>query len=537
VNGSKNLVIGYCARQSFAQLAPFIASLRRTTFAGDICLVIEDLSGQTVDRLRAQSVIIERAGPSAQQSMAAMSSRYFSYLDFLVRHGDGYANVMLADPATGIVQADPFGVPLPADIVYTGERRTIEATPAVHDAVVQTYGEAVARNIRNCVVSNSSVTLGTSAGMLRYLTAMTHQFAGRTTPITGAADQGVHNYVVHMHPLGGAWLDPTDRIAVALHTVPDDAVEIAEQGVLIGGRLVPVLSCSDASAKVRQYAATSPRFHLDDPVVPRIPEPTSVPHDAVVAFYQRQRDAGWLELFLGSLSCVSDAVDVHCVGEFAPDEMEILTRFRCTAHGVPAIEPAIADNVAHFYLNHVLDRIVSGGEAQPDQVLILDSVRAVFPRHPFLTKTIGLSAFCEGPTRIGESEYNRDRLSLFVALDDNWLRQSIVSSMALRGPLPVVREFYRRMFIELVGRTDLLKIHKVVQGVVNKLCHGGDLGFPVIVHPNGAEVHFDFLASSLAIDTRHGVRVGGMVPGVVLSANTESQLLLKLRIDLNLPEP
>ena len=93
------------------------------------------------------------------------------------------------------------------------------------------------------------------------------------------------------------------------------------------------------------------------------------------------------------------------------------------------------------------------------------------------------------------------------------------------------------MFIELVGRTDLLKIHKVVQGVVNKLCHGGDLGFPVIVHPNGAEVHFDFLASSLAIDTRHGVRVGGMVPGVVLSANTESQLLLKLRIDLNLPEP
>jgi hypothetical protein len=34
--------------------------------------------------------------------------------------------------------------------------------------------------------------------------------------------------------------------------------------------------------------------------------------------------------------------------------MEILTRFRCTAHGVPAIEPAIADNVAHFYLNPLL---------------------------------------------------------------------------------------------------------------------------------------------------------------------------------------
>jgi hypothetical protein len=536
VNASRNLVIGYCARQSFNQLARFIASLRRTT-AGDICLVIEDLAGETVDRLRAQGVIIERAGPSAQQRMAAMSSRYFSYLDFLIRHGDDYANVMLADPATSIVQADPFGAPLPAEIVYTGERRRIEETPAVHDAVVQSYGEAVARNIRNCVVSNSSITLGTLAGMRRYLTAMTHQFAGRTTPVTGAADQGAHNYVVHMHPLGGAWLDPTDRIAVALHAVPDDAVTIAEHGVLIGGRIVPVLSRCDASAKVAQHAATSPRLRLDDLAAPSASEQPAASRDAVVAFYQRQRDAGWLELFLGSLRCVSDAVDVHCVGDFNQDEMAILARFRCTAHGVPAIDPAIADNIAHFYLNHVLDRIASGGEAQPEQVLILDSVRAVFPRDPFLTKTIGLSTFCEGPTRIGESDYNRDRLNLFVTLDEGWLRQPIVSSMVLRGPLPIVREFYRRMFIELVGRTDLLKIHKVVQGVVNKLCHGGDLGFPVIVHPNGAEVHFEFLASSLAIDTRHGVRVGGRVPGVVLGVNAESPLLLKLRIDLNLPEP
>jgi hypothetical protein len=168
---------------------------------------------------------------------------------------------------------------------------------------------------------------------------------------------------------------------------------------------------------------------------------------------------------------------------------------------------------------------------------VLDSVCAVFPRDPFLTKTIGLSVFCEGPTRIGESGYNRHRLGLFVQLDERWLREPVVSSMVLRGPLPFLREFYRRMFIELVGRAEMLNIHKVMQGVVNKLCHAGDLGFPVIAHPNGAEVYFEFLASKLAVDTRHGVRVGGTVPGVVLSGHRESQLLLKLRIDLNLQEP
>jgi hypothetical protein len=537
VNRTKNLIMGYCARLPFAQLEPFIASLRHTTFAGDVCLLIEDVAAETVDRLRALGVIVERAGPSAQQSMTAMASRFFSYLDYVVRNDDGYANVMVVDPSTSIVQADPFAAPLPADIVFTGGQRRIGEAPAVHDAVVQAYGEAVAHNIRDCAVSNASTTLGSLSGMLRYLAAMTHQLGGRTTPITGTIDQGVHNYVVHMRPLAGAWLDPTDRIAIALDTVPDDAVEIVEQGTLVGGKTVPVVSRWDASAKLTQHVRTSSHYRLDEHLPPPVSRPPSATRDAVVAFYQRQRDAGWLELFLGSLRCVSDAIDVHCLGDFNPGELEILTRFRCTAHTVPATEPAIAENVAHFYISQVLERIASGNAAQPDQVLVLDSVCAVFPRDPFLTKTIGLSVFCEGPTRIGESGYNRHRLGLFVQLDERWLREPVVSSMVLRGPLPFLREFYRRMFIELVGRAELLNIHKVMQGVVNKLCHAGDLGFPVIAHPNGAEVYFEFLASKLAVDTRHGVRVGGTVPGVVLSGHRESQLLLKLRIDLNLQEP
>ena len=131
MNGTTNLIMGYCGRLSFSQLEPFIASLRHTTFAGDVCLLIEDVAAETVDRLRAVGVMVERAGPSAQQSMTAMSSRFFSYLDYLIRRGDRFANVMLVDPANSIFQADPFTVPLSADIVYSGERRRIGETPAV----------------------------------------------------------------------------------------------------------------------------------------------------------------------------------------------------------------------------------------------------------------------------------------------------------------------------------------------------------------------------------------------------------------------
>jgi hypothetical protein len=253
----------------------------------------------------------------------------------------------------------------------------------------------------------------------------------------------------------------------------------------------------------------------------------------VLAFYVRQRDAGWLHLFLGSLRCSSPSVAVHCIGDFDQDELALLARYNCAAYVVPATELAAAENIAHFYLSQLLDQMAAA-TAQPDQVLLIDNMRAVFPRDPFLGKTIGLSVFCEGPARIADSGYNRARLELFSAPDEQLMRNPVVSSMVLRGRLPIMREFYRRIFQELVGRAELLKVHKVVQGAVNKLCYGGELGFPLTAYPNGAEVYFDLLGSDLAVDTRHGVRVGGAVPGVVLAGHTETPLMLKLRTDLNL---
>ena len=445
-------------------------------------LQVQDVAADTIEQLRAHGTIVERISYSAQPRMTAMASRYFSFQDFLLRNGESYANVLLTDPSTTVFQADPFAAPLPADIVYTAEPRRIDDAPAVRDAVVQAYGEAVAHNLRDCTVSNADITAGTRSGMLRYLAAMVHQLAGRTTPITGAIDQGVHNYVVHMRPLRGAWLNTTN---------------------------------------------TLPSAH----------EPPASATDAVVAFYMRERDAGWLDVFLGSLHCVNDSVAVYCVGDFDQDDQAVLARHGCTGYVAPTMAPEIADNVAHFYLSQILDRISSDAAVHLDQVLVIDNMRAIFPRDPFLTKTIGLSAFCEGSARIGELDFNRARLGFFVSpVDEGWLRNPVVSSMVLRGALPLMREFYRRMLIELVGRTELLRIQKVIQGLVNKLCHGGGLGFPVIVHPNGAEVHFDFLECRLGVDTRYGVRIGGAVPAVVLASHPETPLMLRLKIDLNLPE-
>ena len=68
MNGTKHLIMGLWAGHSFRQLENFIASLRRTTFAGDVCLFVEDISAETVALLREHGILVERTGPTASRA-------------------------------------------------------------------------------------------------------------------------------------------------------------------------------------------------------------------------------------------------------------------------------------------------------------------------------------------------------------------------------------------------------------------------------------------------------------------------------------
>jgi hypothetical protein len=74
----------------------------------------------------------------------------------------------------------------------------------------------------------------------------------------------------------------------------------------------------------------------------------------------------------------------------------------------------------------------------------------------------------------------------------------------------------------------------MIQGAFNKLCQGEDFDFPVILHPNAAEVYFEIGPQNLTIDMRLGVRIGGTVPAVVVSPYRETPLMDMLRGCLHL---
>lgn len=529
MSGDVDLIIGHWSNLPFADLEPFLASLRHSGFSGDVCIFVSDVSRETVRQLQDHRVRVERPGQSAQPRMTPLSSRFFTYLDFLARHGGNYRYVMLTDLRDVVFQSDPFAMALPADIVFAQERCRLGDCPVNRSWVTQGYGDAVAENMRDCLVSCAGTTFGTVGGMLRYLAVITSELTSRPVPIEGGIDQGVHNYVVHMRPPAGAWLDTTDSIAATLHYVPDDSVVMSSRGALIDGKLVPVLHQWQKHAALAGYVRSNARFRLSP-----APARAAVANDAgtVVAYYDRERDAAWLDIFVRSLRSTGFNGAFHCVGAFDPAETALLERHGGLAHQVGPLDTSMQiENVAHLLISQVLDGIAKD---VPGQVLVLDTLRAGFLRNPFENATVGLSAFCEGKLRVGESDDNLHRLALFVD-GTEWFRQRpIVSSMLFRGGIDQVRTFYRKLFIEFVGRAELLGVPKSIQGAVNKLCHGGGFAFPIVLHANAAEALFDFRPSGMQVATQPDIRVGGAVPAIVLGGSLQSEVMSALRRSLGL---
>ena len=436
--------------------------------------------------------------------MNDQASRYFAYLDFLARNSERYANVMISDLRDVVFQSDPFERPLPADIVFALERRRIGDELTNRNWIAAAYDDAVADNLRDFQVSCSGTTFGTAAGMLRYLVAMTTELAslaGRDVLQIRGIDQGIHNYVVRMRPLRQAWFDPTDSIVATLQFVPDTSIETTPRGILVDGRLTPVLHQWDRNEIANDYVWASTAVQTCRDATAGTPRPPKLTR--VLAFYHRPRDADWLAPFLASLRCAGYADSLHCVGAFDDGELALLERYGAMPHPVDPADPSLdVENTAHLFLSRVLDRLAANEASRPDQVLALDTVRAGFLRDPFRAETIGLSVFLESSVRIGESEYNLQRLALFSPPDEVVLQRPIVSSALLRGGLDIVRAFYRKLFVEFVGARRAVARPQGDPGCIQQTCHGDGLEVPIIQHPNGAEAYFEIWGEGSARQRR-----------------------------------
>src|SRR5882724_6830907 len=220
-----NLVIGAVRGYSFEQLRPFIVSLKRTSFAGDLVLLWNQLSPETLAALGAQGV---KLAPFAYRGSGALNSwsrfwpqirpllrcpvgnafrravyrkilnlafvRYLHALDFLETHRGLYQNILLTDVRDVIFQDDPFREPLPGEIAAFLEspRMTFGNEPLNDGWMLDNYGPEMAKKLRGKRISCCGTVAGTEAGMIDYLRAFVAEII-RLKSVAHGADTSVHN--------------------------------------------------------------------------------------------------------------------------------------------------------------------------------------------------------------------------------------------------------------------------------------------------------------------------------------------------------
>jgi hypothetical protein len=271
-----NLVLGAVWGYTFAELRPFVVSLERTHFSGDLCLLHDNLSTETLAALREHDVKLvhfDYRGSGALNSWSRFWPRirplitlpvgnvvrrfilarilnlalvrYLHAQDFLKRNQGRYANVLFTDVRDVVFQDDPFRDPLPGDMVaFLETTDMLIGVELVNTGWMrENYGEQMVSKLAGKRTSCCGTVMGTSEGMETYLEAFAAQIMGLPS-IAHGADTSVHNVLVHDVLRERVRL--VENLAGAVGTIGADAsnqLSLDTRGLIVNQRgvLVPVL--------------------------------------------------------------------------------------------------------------------------------------------------------------------------------------------------------------------------------------------------------------------------------------------------------
>jgi hypothetical protein len=256
-----DLILATAEGYGWADVRPFVDSLRETDFEGDVCFFASRMDAAALRRIaeagievvRPRRVALDRrlrlgsheriasrlrwppgtrrvlgAGaalsrdrsPTRARLLGQLSSpeiaRYAWYLERLSRTQASYRRVMLTDVRDVVFLGDPFSVVGGAESVrffLESENVTIADSAYNRSWLLTAYGEAMLEKLGDRPISCSGVTVGSVDGVLAYLTVMVDELARLPRHIRGI-DQGVHNVVVHEGLVPGARLVPNLEGAV-----------------------------------------------------------------------------------------------------------------------------------------------------------------------------------------------------------------------------------------------------------------------------------------------------------------------------------
>lgn len=293
-HGLSTLVMGAAIGYNVSAVRPFISSLRKSGYRGDIALIVDRPLLNSTDAVLADVILIPAKSwgfgygarlrkstlgrrlilapwqlvcwllfralrmlpfpvPFKQALLQEFArwfyhpqlSRFLHYQSYLRHHS--YDRVVLADVRDVLFQSDPFNE-LPAKGLAVGieAAHSTLGSQAWNALWLRTaYGTAVLEQIGDRPVSCSGVTCGDQAAISHYLERMVREFLALGFVATfQAGDQGVHNYLLWTGRLGAFQQLHSLRSPIAtLHDTDAAHLQFDRQGRLLNedGSVVSVI--------------------------------------------------------------------------------------------------------------------------------------------------------------------------------------------------------------------------------------------------------------------------------------------------------
>ncbi|MDE2001610.1 MAG: hypothetical protein KGI60_03560 [Patescibacteria group bacterium] len=211
----KDVVIGLIKGYDFEILRPFVMTLKKTGYAGDVVFFHAQTDKGTLEKLKDLGVILipfdekfpygadagghERWSGERMKNLGIYCLRYLLAYRYLAANENKYKRVMLSDTRDVIFQKDPFDFsvhPLCCFIEHEGSE--IQDSPVNAEWIRTGFGPEEFEHLRHKPIICSGITIGSTQGILRYLEIFLDTIVNKDVPAhLRGMDQGIHNYLIH----------------------------------------------------------------------------------------------------------------------------------------------------------------------------------------------------------------------------------------------------------------------------------------------------------------------------------------------------
>lgn len=289
MNSSKpDLIMTLAYRYKWKDLSVFVNSLKNTGFSGDLVVFAARLDQRTIRELESRGVIVRRIflplyrlhnvflvpgwrpwrwlfrmipnravkRSIAKRVFSIMCARFAHFHAYLSRHRDKYGQVMISDARDVCFQGLPFENLGTRSMVTFLENQLISENKGNLVWLVQTYAHKFPPTLLHQPIACAGVTLGTTDGMMDYLTLMLDGMfkAVKMRPVDGT-DQAVHNFIFHTGLLADSTVMANGN-AICRTMGPGDPFDLDEQSRLISqGKVVSILHQYDRYPELKEIMA------------------------------------------------------------------------------------------------------------------------------------------------------------------------------------------------------------------------------------------------------------------------------------------